>query len=181
LDAPPPIPRRARARGALARGAARKARPAGAHARIPPPSPARALSRALRSAARDRRLPRRGPRRGRASRLFVRRAQDRRARRRAPDRRAARAGRVRMAPSARKAARARPRAPPAPRADGAARAAPAVSHRRGRRRLLGAAMIETRFTKLVGATAPIQVASMPGISTAELVAAAADAGAVGMI
>ncbi|HKA15082.1 MAG TPA: nitronate monooxygenase [Myxococcota bacterium] len=42
-------------------------------------------------------------------------------------------------------------------------------------------MIETRFTKLVGATAPIQVASMPGISTAELVAAAADAGAVGMI
>jgi NAD(P)H-dependent flavin oxidoreductase YrpB (nitropropane dioxygenase family) len=42
-------------------------------------------------------------------------------------------------------------------------------------------MIETRFTQLVGATAPIQVASMPGASTVELVAAVANAGAVGML
>jgi nitronate monooxygenase len=42
-------------------------------------------------------------------------------------------------------------------------------------------VIETRFTQLVGAAAPIQVASMPGVSTVELVAAVADAGAVGMI
>jgi NAD(P)H-dependent flavin oxidoreductase YrpB (nitropropane dioxygenase family) len=42
-------------------------------------------------------------------------------------------------------------------------------------------MIATRFTKLVNASAPIQVAAMPGVSTAELVAAVADAGAVGMI
>ncbi len=42
-------------------------------------------------------------------------------------------------------------------------------------------MIETSFTKLVGATAPIQVASMPGVSTVELVAAVANAGAVGML
>ena len=42
-------------------------------------------------------------------------------------------------------------------------------------------MIETRFTQLVGATAPIQVASMPGVSTVELVAAVANAGAVGML
>lgn len=42
-------------------------------------------------------------------------------------------------------------------------------------------MIETRFTKLVGASAPIQVAAMPGVTTRELVAAAADAGAVGML
>ena len=41
-------------------------------------------------------------------------------------------------------------------------------------------MIETRFTQLVGATAPIQVASMPGVTTVELVAAVANAGAVGM-
>jgi len=41
-------------------------------------------------------------------------------------------------------------------------------------------MIKTRFTKLVGASAPIQVASMPGVSTPALVAAVADAGAVGM-
>ena len=42
-------------------------------------------------------------------------------------------------------------------------------------------MIETRFTKLVGASAPIQVASMPGVSTVALVAAVANAGAVGMV
>jgi len=42
-------------------------------------------------------------------------------------------------------------------------------------------MIETRFTQLVGATAPIQVASMPGVTTVELVAAVANAGAVGML
>jgi NAD(P)H-dependent flavin oxidoreductase YrpB (nitropropane dioxygenase family) len=40
-------------------------------------------------------------------------------------------------------------------------------------------MIETRFTQLVGATAPIQVASMPGVSTVELVAAVANAVRVG--
>jgi NAD(P)H-dependent flavin oxidoreductase YrpB (nitropropane dioxygenase family) len=42
-------------------------------------------------------------------------------------------------------------------------------------------VIEARFTKLVGASAPIQSASMPGVSTVELVAAVANAGAVGMI
>jgi len=42
-------------------------------------------------------------------------------------------------------------------------------------------MIETRFTQLVGASAPIQVASMPGVSTVELVVAVANAGAVGML
>jgi nitronate monooxygenase len=42
-------------------------------------------------------------------------------------------------------------------------------------------MIETRFTQLVGASAPIQVAAMPGVSTVELVAAVANAGAVGML
>jgi NAD(P)H-dependent flavin oxidoreductase YrpB (nitropropane dioxygenase family) len=42
-------------------------------------------------------------------------------------------------------------------------------------------MIETRFTRLVGASAPIQVASMPGVSTPALVAAVANAGAVGML
>ncbi len=42
-------------------------------------------------------------------------------------------------------------------------------------------MIETRFTKLVGASAPIQVAAMPGVTTVELVAAVADAGALGMV
>jgi NAD(P)H-dependent flavin oxidoreductase YrpB (nitropropane dioxygenase family) len=42
-------------------------------------------------------------------------------------------------------------------------------------------MIKTRFTKLVGASAPIQAAAMPGASTVELVAAVANAGAVGML
>lgn len=42
-------------------------------------------------------------------------------------------------------------------------------------------MIATSFTRLVGVTAPIQLASMPGISTPELVAAVANAGGLGMI
>ena len=42
-------------------------------------------------------------------------------------------------------------------------------------------MIETRFTKLVGASAPIQLAGMPGVTTAALVTAVANAGAVGML
>jgi len=42
-------------------------------------------------------------------------------------------------------------------------------------------VIATSFTKLVGVSAPIQVAAMPGISTPELVAAVADAGALGMV
>ena len=41
-------------------------------------------------------------------------------------------------------------------------------------------MITTAFTKLVGASAPIQLAAMPGIATPELVAAVADAGGLGM-
>jgi NAD(P)H-dependent flavin oxidoreductase YrpB (nitropropane dioxygenase family) len=41
-------------------------------------------------------------------------------------------------------------------------------------------MIETSFTRLVGASAPIQLAAMPGISTPELVVAVANAGALGM-
>jgi NAD(P)H-dependent flavin oxidoreductase YrpB (nitropropane dioxygenase family) len=42
-------------------------------------------------------------------------------------------------------------------------------------------MIATSFTKLVGISAPIQVAAMPGVTTPELVAAVADAGALGML
>lgn len=42
-------------------------------------------------------------------------------------------------------------------------------------------MLETRFTQLVGASAPIQVAAMPGVTTLELVAASANAGALGML
>jgi NAD(P)H-dependent flavin oxidoreductase YrpB (nitropropane dioxygenase family) len=42
-------------------------------------------------------------------------------------------------------------------------------------------MIATSFTKLVGATAPIQLSAMPGIATPELVAAVADAGGLGML
>lgn len=41
--------------------------------------------------------------------------------------------------------------------------------------------IETRFTQLLGATAPIQLAAMPGVATVELVSAVADAGGVGML
>jgi NAD(P)H-dependent flavin oxidoreductase YrpB (nitropropane dioxygenase family) len=43
------------------------------------------------------------------------------------------------------------------------------------------AVIATSFTRLVGATAPIQLAAMPGVSTPELVAAVADAGGLGML
>ncbi len=42
-------------------------------------------------------------------------------------------------------------------------------------------MIATSFTRLVGVSAPIQLAAMPGISTPELVAAVADAGGLGML
>jgi NAD(P)H-dependent flavin oxidoreductase YrpB (nitropropane dioxygenase family) len=42
-------------------------------------------------------------------------------------------------------------------------------------------VIETSFTRRVGSEAPIQLAAMPGICTAELVAAVADAGALGML
>ena len=42
-------------------------------------------------------------------------------------------------------------------------------------------MISTTFTRLVGVTAPIQLAAMPGISTPELVVAVADAGGLGML
>lgn len=42
-------------------------------------------------------------------------------------------------------------------------------------------MIVTSFTKLVGVSAPIQLAAMPGITTPDLVAAVADAGGLGMI
>jgi len=41
-------------------------------------------------------------------------------------------------------------------------------------------MIDTPFTRLVGATVPIQLAAMPGVSTPELVVAVADAGGLGM-
>jgi NAD(P)H-dependent flavin oxidoreductase YrpB (nitropropane dioxygenase family) len=42
-------------------------------------------------------------------------------------------------------------------------------------------MIETQFTQLVGATAPIQAAAMPGVPTIALVAAVANPGAVEML
>jgi NAD(P)H-dependent flavin oxidoreductase YrpB (nitropropane dioxygenase family) len=42
-------------------------------------------------------------------------------------------------------------------------------------------MIETPFTKLLGASAPIQLAAMPGVSTPGLVCAVAAAGGVGML
>jgi NAD(P)H-dependent flavin oxidoreductase YrpB (nitropropane dioxygenase family) len=42
-------------------------------------------------------------------------------------------------------------------------------------------VITTSFTKLLGISAPIQLASMPGITTPELVAAVADAGGLGML
>jgi NAD(P)H-dependent flavin oxidoreductase YrpB (nitropropane dioxygenase family) len=42
-------------------------------------------------------------------------------------------------------------------------------------------VIATSFTRLVGASAPIQLAAMPGICTPELVAAVADAGGLGML
>jgi len=42
-------------------------------------------------------------------------------------------------------------------------------------------LIATRFTELVGAKVPIQLASMPGVSTPALVAAVANAGGLGML
>lgn len=42
-------------------------------------------------------------------------------------------------------------------------------------------MIETRFTQLLEASAPVQLAAMPGVSTPELVSAVAAAGGVGML
>ena len=42
-------------------------------------------------------------------------------------------------------------------------------------------MLATAFTRLVGATVPIQAAAMPGVTTVELVAAVANAGGVGML
>jgi len=42
-------------------------------------------------------------------------------------------------------------------------------------------VLTTAFTTLVGATAPIQLAGMPGIATPELVAAVANAGGLGML
>jgi len=42
-------------------------------------------------------------------------------------------------------------------------------------------MIETRFTQLLEASAPIQLAAMPGVSTPSLVSAVAAAGGVGML
>jgi nitronate monooxygenase len=42
-------------------------------------------------------------------------------------------------------------------------------------------MLETAFTRLTGASAPLQIAAMPGISTPALVAAVADAGALAML
>src|SRR5262249_7537012 len=127
------------------------------------------------------RLSLRRARRGGAARLCVRCAQDRRARPRAPPRGHARAARPRMAAPAREAARARSGAAPIARARPATGRTSAVSDRGRRNRVVGAPVIETRFTKLVGASAPIQVAAMPGVTTIELVAAAADAGAVGML
>lgn len=41
--------------------------------------------------------------------------------------------------------------------------------------------IATSFTKLVGVSAPIQLASMPGIATSDLVVAVANAGGLGML
>ena len=42
-------------------------------------------------------------------------------------------------------------------------------------------MIATAFTKLVGITAPIQLAAMPGVTTPELVAAVSNAGGLGAL
>jgi NAD(P)H-dependent flavin oxidoreductase YrpB (nitropropane dioxygenase family) len=42
-------------------------------------------------------------------------------------------------------------------------------------------MLRTRFTDLVGCTVPLQLASMPGVTTPELVTAVADAGGLAMI
>ena len=42
-------------------------------------------------------------------------------------------------------------------------------------------MIETPFTQLLGVSAPIQLAGMPGITTPGLVSAVAEAGGLGMV
>ncbi len=42
-------------------------------------------------------------------------------------------------------------------------------------------MIETAFTKLLGISAPIQLAGMPGVTTPKLICAVADAGGLGML
>jgi nitronate monooxygenase len=42
-------------------------------------------------------------------------------------------------------------------------------------------MLRTRFTDLIGCSRPLQLASMPGVCTPELVAAVADSGGLGMI
>ena len=42
-------------------------------------------------------------------------------------------------------------------------------------------MIETAFTRLVGVSAPIQLAGMPGVTSNELVCAVANAGGLGML
>jgi len=42
-------------------------------------------------------------------------------------------------------------------------------------------MIETRFTQLLNASVPVQLAAMPGVSTPDLVSAVAAAGGVGML
>src|SRR5215470_10576474 len=46
---------------------------------------------------------------------------------------------------------------------------------------MGAFAMRTRFTELVGCEVPIQLASMPGIGTPEMVAAVSNAGGLGMI
>jgi NAD(P)H-dependent flavin oxidoreductase YrpB (nitropropane dioxygenase family) len=46
---------------------------------------------------------------------------------------------------------------------------------------MSGAMPATRFTTLVGASVPIQLAAMPAVATTELVAAVASAGGVGML
>ena len=42
-------------------------------------------------------------------------------------------------------------------------------------------MLRTRFTDLVGCSAPLQLAAMPGVGSADLVTAVADAGGLAMI
>ena len=42
-------------------------------------------------------------------------------------------------------------------------------------------MIDTRFTRLLEVTAPVQLAAMPGVSTPDLVSAVAKAGGLGML
>jgi NAD(P)H-dependent flavin oxidoreductase YrpB (nitropropane dioxygenase family) len=46
---------------------------------------------------------------------------------------------------------------------------------------MGSVAMRTRFTELIGCTAPIQLAAMPGVGTPDLAAAVANAGGLGMI